>query len=325
VGSIQVYICLVLEPLNPEPEQEKRGEDGVNQFVYFVTNDLTGEWVELPDVKPSLLIASRKIRYIFSGNLKKTIVTNPHFPGTEGDLLRCQIARITHGTTIAASINNYTFDKDAPFKPLELNEEAKKFQTNDYLNMRNWIHYFPGVLKEGRISHFEREPPEGVDAEEFMNKIKKADPFDTRMQSIADDKPILSVNPNVKISAWKMQYFYDDKIYIHPEIVNDPEETDPSNLKDTTVNYTIICLRSLRWPGAYTIRLKGQNYNIYFGWGQKFAEYQIGQSFVFESFPDIPQEPEDAEEIPEPNSPPHEKEEFNEELARKLSVEEDDE
>jgi radial spoke head protein 4A len=268
---------------------------------------LAGEWVELPDVRPSLLQASRMIRYIFSGNLKKNIVTNPHFPGTEADLLRCQIARITYGTTIAPSINNFTFDKDAPYKPLEKNDEGTKLKSNDYLSMKNWIHYLPGILKEGRLVHFEREAPEGVDAEEFMNKIKKADPFDTRMQTIGDDKTLLSVIPGVKIPAWKMQYVYDDKIYIHPEIINDPEETDPNNLKDTTVNYTMICLRSLRWPGAYTIRTKGQNHNIYFGWGQKFPEYGIGQSFVYESFPGIPEDRDDYIEIPEPNSPPHEK------------------
>jgi radial spoke head protein 4A len=265
--------------------------------------------VELPDVKPSLLIASRNIRYIFSGNLKKNIVTNPHFLGTEQDLLRCQIARITHATTIVPSIDNFTFDKEAPFRPLEPNEEGKKLKQNDYLNLSNWVHYLPGILKEGRISHFERETPEGVDPEEFMNKIKLADPFDIRMQSIADDKSILSVIPKVKVPAWKLQYVYDDKIYINPEIIQDPEETDPNNIKDNTVNYTIICIRSLRWPGAYTIRLKGQNHNIYCGWGQKFPEYGIGKSFVYESFPNIPDDLADTKEQPEPNAPPKEKEE----------------
>ena len=174
--------------------------------------------------------------------------------------------------------------------------------------MKNWIHYLPGILKEGRINHFDREPPEGEEKEVFMNKIIQSDPFDIRMQSIADDKSLFSLIPNCKISAWKIQYVYDDKIYIHPEIKLDPENTDPDTQKDNTVNYTLICLRSLRWPGAYTIRLKGQIFSFYFGWGMKFSEYGPGQNFVFEHFPILPRDPDDVVEFPEPNSPPHEEE-----------------
>ena len=33
---------------------ENRKEDGVNQFAYFITNDLTKDWIELPDVTLNL-------------------------------------------------------------------------------------------------------------------------------------------------------------------------------------------------------------------------------------------------------------------------------
>ena len=45
---------------------EQRKNDGVNRDVYYVTNNLSEPWVELPDVKPSQIISSRKIRYIFT-------------------------------------------------------------------------------------------------------------------------------------------------------------------------------------------------------------------------------------------------------------------
>ena len=52
---------------------EKRKEDGINRNVFYVTNNLTEKWVELPDVKPSQIKLSRKIKYIFTGNLNRKI------------------------------------------------------------------------------------------------------------------------------------------------------------------------------------------------------------------------------------------------------------
>jgi hypothetical protein len=37
---------------------EKRGE-GVNKLVYWVTNNLLSDWVQLPDCQPQHIIASR--------------------------------------------------------------------------------------------------------------------------------------------------------------------------------------------------------------------------------------------------------------------------
>ncbi len=129
---------------------------------------MTNDWVELTDVKPSHLKAARKIRYIFTGNLNRAIVTNPHFPGTEKDYLRCQIARIVHATTIVPSTNHWKIsDNDAPFKPLEKNEDSKPLKLSEMMIIKNWIHYLPGILKEGRISHY-IDIPEGVeDADEY--------------------------------------------------------------------------------------------------------------------------------------------------------------
>jgi hypothetical protein len=51
-------------------------------MTYWVTTDLLyGEWKELPIVSPEQLNVSRRIKYIFTGDLDKTICTNPHFKG----------------------------------------------------------------------------------------------------------------------------------------------------------------------------------------------------------------------------------------------------
>lgn len=64
-------------------------------MTYWVATDLlNGNWRELPTVTPDQINASRKIKYLFTGNLDKPVCTNPHFKGSEGHLLKCQIARI---------------------------------------------------------------------------------------------------------------------------------------------------------------------------------------------------------------------------------------
>ena len=92
----------VLETQEEEREhytQERRGE-GVNKLVYWVTESLLDDWVQLPDVRPEHIIAARLIKYAFKGNLNATIDSNPPFPGKERHLLRAQIARITFATSI---------------------------------------------------------------------------------------------------------------------------------------------------------------------------------------------------------------------------------
>lgn len=284
---------------------EKRGdENGVNKNAFFVTNDLTTDWVELPDIKPSQLKAARNIRYVFTGNLNRIIITNPHFAGTEKEYLRCQIARISHGANIIPSTNHYKIaDPDQPFRPLEKNDEAKPLKINELLNLKNWIHFLPGILKEGRISHY-IEVPEGVDdPEDYRKKYIERDPFDKRIKPIGDDQNLLSSINNIKLPAWKIQYLYDDKVYTDPGIKLNPEEEEQ---KDNTKNFVLVCIKSLRWPGSYTVRFKNENYSFYFGLGQKFADYTLGEKFVYQSFPVLPKDVDDIEDYPEPNSPPPE-------------------
>ena len=277
----------------------------MNKNTYFVTNDLTNEWIELPDVKPSQIRAARKIRYIFSGILNKLIITNPHFPGTEKEYLRCQIARIAHGTKIEPSVNQWKVgDSDNPYKALEKNEDddVKKTKVNDLISLKNWIHFPPSILNQGRVSHYFEIPEDIENPEEYKNKLIEKDPFETRIKSISDDSNLLSSIPNIKLPAWKLQFVYDDKVYINPFFVPG-EDKKP---EDYTSSYLMVCIRSLRWPGSFTINCKNENYFLYFGWGQKFADYSLGEKFVYQDFPVVPRDIGENEEFPEPNSPQHE-------------------
>ena len=123
------------EDANYDNDMEKRKEDGINQFVYYVTNDLTQDWVELPDIKPSQLKASRLIRYTFTGNLEKPLYTNPYFKGKEKDYLRCQLSRIYHGTKLVPSLNHYNIeDPENPYKAFVPAEKPKHFKHDDLKN-----------------------------------------------------------------------------------------------------------------------------------------------------------------------------------------------
>lgn len=83
----------------PTADQEARGT-GVNKFSYYVTHDSLSKWTRLPDLSPSDIAASRKIKVVFTGDLNKPIYTNPFFFGQEKHYLRAQIARIMHSTTL---------------------------------------------------------------------------------------------------------------------------------------------------------------------------------------------------------------------------------
>lgn len=62
-GSCKDYLVVegVLDSQEEEKEDatmEKRGE-GVNKWVYWVTDSLLEDWVQLPDVKPAHIVAAK--------------------------------------------------------------------------------------------------------------------------------------------------------------------------------------------------------------------------------------------------------------------------
>ena len=73
---------------------------GVNKSTYWVAHSSLGAWTKLPDLAPKDVAAARGIKVLFSGDLERTIYTNPFFFGKEKDYLRAQIARISHSTTL---------------------------------------------------------------------------------------------------------------------------------------------------------------------------------------------------------------------------------
>lgn len=295
------------ENFNYEADMEKRKEDGINKNVFFVTNNLCGKWIELPDVKPSQIQASRKIRYVFTGELDSEICSNPPFNGVEKHFLRCQIARIYHGTKLVPSINHYVMgeDPETPFKPLTPAEYLKPFTFDELASLKNWIHYPPGILQCGRISHL--EAPEGIEPEDYKKMILAKDPFDKRIKPVIEDKKI-SIGPigKIKVTPWKINQVYGDMVYINPNIKLLDEaapDFDPKEQKDNKVNYLVVSVRSLRWPGAVNYQVGKETYFFYFGNGLKIVD-DNEESYIFKDFPIIPDEYPERDEQQEPHAPP---------------------
>ena len=144
--------------------QEKRGE-GVNSLVYWVTDNLLSDWIQLPDASPEQLIVSRMIKHVFTGALNTVIDSCPPFPGKERHLLRCQLARITHATEICPK---GMYEGDEETQEIKMSEEFALPGTEELKSLETWGHKHPNILLAGRCSHI---PPVGLSdeaKEEYM-------------------------------------------------------------------------------------------------------------------------------------------------------------
>jgi radial spoke head protein 4/6 len=61
---------------------------GVNKFTYWVSHQSFGAWSKLPDLLPKDIIAARSIKVLLTGDLERSICTNPFFFGKEKHYLR---------------------------------------------------------------------------------------------------------------------------------------------------------------------------------------------------------------------------------------------
>lgn len=127
---------------------EERGS-GLNTFVYWVTENSLSKWIQLPDITPDQLDASRKIKVKLTGDLEHKIITNPFFFGLEKHYLRAQIARISQSTAIMpGGMHKLTEDNPKEIEPIEF-EEGKEYSpsTESQCLLKNWVHSVKSILK----------------------------------------------------------------------------------------------------------------------------------------------------------------------------------
>jgi len=246
-----------------DPDQEEKGT-GVNKYTYFVTNSPFSPWKRLPDLAPSHIEAARRIKVLFSGDLERDIICNPFFFGKEKNLLRAQIARITHSTVLVPA-GSYRLNEESEreideFVPEEDSKVEPLPSTTQAANSNAWVHFNPSILNNCRTMHL--DPPEdngeeGYDPEEAKKAIERADPFEPRLKSICGDGKI-KMGRNAMQSSWVVRLVGDKTEYL----------TEAGKV----VCHGVVVVRSLTWPGSFTLYQNGKQTTIYVGDGAKFTD-----------------------------------------------------
>lgn len=153
---------------------EPRGE-GVNEHVFWVTDNLLHDWVQLPDCRPEFIVAARQIKRVMTGNLNANVDTNPPFPGKERHFLRAQLARIFGTTALCPKGLFEMVDQEEEGAPqiAKFTEEYAMPSNEELKDLANWSNLMPIILKNGRCTHIK---PENVDDDDAFDKIQAEDP-----------------------------------------------------------------------------------------------------------------------------------------------------
>lgn len=145
----------------PSDDQIEPRGTGVNTLVYWVTDNLLNDWIQLPDCRPEWIIQARCIRHVFTGDLNASIDSNPQFDGKERHLLRATIARIFAATAI---VPTKLFAEDPDTGEMKFDEEFVMPDTETLKSLAEWGNLHPLILKAGRTSLLP-PPPNPADPE----------------------------------------------------------------------------------------------------------------------------------------------------------------
>lgn len=141
---------------------------------------------------------------------------------------------------------------EEPSGKIEKNEEWSMPSPAELGKLEAWVHQNPHIKKQGRCSRY---VPEAESHEESEEEVEEETPK-------ADEEPEQS--PDMLSSVDN-----------DADMIND--------LKSWSVSFSscikglkhqVVCLRSLLWPGAYTVATKDGFSNVYIGWGVKNSLYE---------------------------------------------------
>lgn len=150
-------------------------------------------------------------------------------------------------------IDEFVPEEDSKVEPLP--------NTNQAANINAWVHFNPSILNNCRTVHL--DPPEddgteGYDPEEAKKAIEAADPFEPRLKPISEDCKIKMGRYSAMQSAWTSRLIGDSTEYL----------TEAGK----KVCHGVVVIRSLIWPGSFTLYQNGKQTNIYVGDGTKFSD-----------------------------------------------------
>ncbi|KAM8953649.1 radial spoke head protein 6 homolog A [Pelodytes ibericus] len=241
----------------PEIPQEENGS-GANKYVYYVCPEAGAEWVRLPPVTPAQITIARKIKRLFTGKLDAPVITYPPFLGTEANLLRAQIARISAATHVSP-LGFYQFseeegDEEEESGARDTYEENPEFEgipvTEMVESLSNWVHHVQHILPQGRCvwvntamkSEEQIEDEEGEDEEKEEEEEPEPEVGPHLLTPLSEDAEMNHIPP------WTL-----------------------SLSSQLIPQHALAVMRSNLWPGAYTIASPKKFENIYIGWGVKYS------------------------------------------------------
>ena len=168
-----------------DPTIEARGK-GVNETVFWVTDNLLNDWVQLPDCRPQDIKTARRIKHIFTGDLNADVESNPQFVGKERHLLRAQLARIFHATAIVPA---GLFAEDEETKEVKFADEFTFPKTEELKDLEKWSNVHQQILKAGRCTHLEPTEFGEEGLEGAIAALEAEDPQVERFRPIASHAP----------------------------------------------------------------------------------------------------------------------------------------
>ena len=261
---------------NPPKHVESRGNEGINRYTFWVSNSVLEYWNELPDITAEQLAASRLFKYILTGDLNSKVKSFMPFPGKEMHLLKCQIIRILHSSSIVPKGYQKlsdNFKDQLEGKITEYDEEYKplSFEEMKDPEFANWAHEYAYIYPSGKVIdplvENQVERMKGIGEDEGY-KVKEGEGEEAQ---------------EVDNKFWKLKICGDQMTYVAPE-------KDP-------ITHAVIHIENERWPGTHCVWKEGQFCNIYVGFGIK----NVDECYYPTQIEKIDKDPEDVNEHSEPN------------------------
>ncbi|CAD6993792.1 unnamed protein product [Ceratitis capitata] len=313
---------------------------GTNRYSYFVVNNVSDDWIELPMVTPGQIRASREIKKFLTGDLEADIQSYPCFPGKEKHYLRALIARITAGTYIAPygyyrtmtkkerraydGIEDDEEEEEEEEEPSVLGEGEEDTIDNDVMLLKNekyepeqlesltdtekWLHVRPNLLLQGRVIWYDELKAQKV-REKEIERLKKM--LHMEEMGVEEDELELEEEEEEDMEGEEFSVPEEGPPILHP-ISNDRSDqyTIPwvsrFTSKYTNRNERILVMQSNVWPGAYTFTFEKLCESIYVGWGHKY----VARNMLFKHLPPVMGEyPHGNEDFIETTDPTPEEEE----------------
>lgn len=193
-------------------------------------------WVKLPPVTPVQIAISRKTKKFFTGRLDAPVITYPPFNGTEANMLRAQIARISAGTQISP-LGFYQFDEEEEEEEGEgrdnfvENPEFEGIPVRELVDpsLANWVHHCLHILPQGRTTWWNPVQKNEDDFEEDEEEEEREEP----------DEPEPEVGPPLLTPLSE-----------DAEVDNMPPWST-SLSSNIATQYAIAVISSNLWPGAH--------------------------------------------------------------------------